>query len=85
MRQKKVHLGCNCHPYKYAWYVFCKSDFVEEKDYDKWLLTDELKETTCKKCIKTNDKITKRMIADGVLNPDGTLVDPEEHLAKIQQ
>lgn len=75
MRQKKVHLGCSCHPYKYAWYVFCTRDFVEENDYDKWLLTEALEETTCKRCIKADDKLTKQMIAAGILNPDGTPTD----------
>ena len=68
--QKKIYLGCNCHPYKYAWFVWCKKDLVEEKDYDKWLLTDDVEEATCKKCLVADDKYTKQMMAEGLLNPD---------------
>jgi hypothetical protein len=69
---KKTHFGCNCHPYRYAWYIFCKCDFIEEDDYDKWLFTDKIEEVTCKRCLKSDAKMTAQMQADGLLNPDGS-------------
>lgn len=78
MSRKKVHLGCNCYPYKRAWHVFCKKDFVEENDYDKWLLTEDVNEVTCKRCLKEDARLQKEMIESGLLNPDGSLNLDEE-------
>lgn len=69
---RKVHLGCNCHPYAYAWYIFCRSDLIYEDKYDTLSKSENIKEVTCKRCIKIDAKSTKEMIEAGLLNPDGT-------------
>jgi len=72
--KKKTHLYVSCHPYKYARYIFCLSDLVEEDDYDKWLVSDKIEEVTCKKCLKYEAKLTKQMLEAGVIDESGKVI-----------
>lgn len=56
---KKTHLGVDCHPYQYAWFVYCRSELVE--DFDNWQLTDDSKKATCKHCLRAFNKIREGM------------------------
>lgn len=55
VKMKKTHLGVDCHPYKYAWFVYCRVELVE--DFENWQLTEEPKEATCKRCLAAFEKI----------------------------
>jgi len=61
VKMKKIHLGVDCHPYKYAWYVYCRVELIE--DFENWQLTEEPKEATCKRCLALFEKISEGMDA----------------------
>jgi len=59
VKMKKIHLGVDCHPYKYAWFVYCRVELIE--DFENWQLTEEPKEATCKRCLALFGKISEGM------------------------
>jgi len=82
MRNRKVHLGFDLHPYeRNSFYVFCRKEFVKD-DYGaedtSMPITDDIEKVTCKRCIKSNKKFDEQMKKEGVMTEDGRIKTHEE-------